>query len=306
MATGLILDIDSFSTHDGPGIRTAVFVKGCPLSCKWCHSPESQKKTPTLLYQKVRCTACLRCMNTCKNGAITQDLTDPDQPGIVIDRKKCVGCFSCAKGCYFKALRVSGSEWDAEALANKAARDLPFFENSGGGVTISGGEPLMQPEFTYAFLKACKEKGIHTLMETCGFGSKEALLQIAEMCDMLYFDIKLADEEAHKEWTGVSNQQILKNLTALCENGHADKITIRVPCIPDVNDTQESIRAIALCAKQCGAKQIQLLPYNPMAGEKYKWIGADFALSDRTPRDKAYYDQLNDIAAECGLTVLRD
>ena len=220
--------------------------------------------------------------------------------------KKCVGCFSCAKGCYFKALRVSGSEWDAEALANKAARDLPFFENSGGGVTISGGEPLMQPEFTYAFLKACKEKGIHTLMETCGFGSKEALLQIAEMCDMLYFDIKLADEEAHKEWTGVSNQQILKNLTALCENGHADKITIRVPCIPDVNDTKESIRAIALCAKQCGAKQIQLLPYNPMAGEKYKWIGADFALSDRTPRDKAYYDQLNDIAAECGLTVLRD
>lgn len=143
-------------------------------------------------------------------------------------------------------------------------------------------------------------------METCGFGSKEALLQIAEMCDMLYFDIKLAEAEAHKEWTGVSNQQILKNLTALCEHGHANKITIRVPCIPDVNDTQESIRAIALCAKQCGAKQIQLLPYNPMAGEKYKWIGADFTLSDRTPRNKAYYDQLNDVAAECGLTVLRD
>lgn len=306
MATGLILDIDSFSTHDGPGIRTAVFVKGCPLSCKWCHSPESQKNTPSLLYQKVRCTACGRCMNTCKNGAVSPDLSDPEQPGITVDREKCRECFACTRTCYFKALRISGTEWEAEALAEKCAADKPFYENSGGGVTLSGGEPLMQPEFTRAFLHGCKARGIRTLLETCGFGETAALLAIAEECDEIYFDIKLAGSDTHKYWTGVPNTLILNNLAALISAGHAEKITVRTPCIPGVNDSADEIRAIAELAKRIGVKRIQLLPYNPMAGEKYKWIGADFALKDCEPRDKAYYEMLNSVAEACGLSVLRD
>jgi len=247
MKKGLIFDIDRFSSHDGPGIRAAVFLKGCPLSCKWCHSPESQKNAPEIIYQKTRCINC----------------------------RKCAG----AESCVTHALSICGVWHDAEDILETVVQDKPFYINSGGGVTVTGGEPLIQAEFTLDFLKLCKQAGINTAIETCGFGSREALLKIAEYCDLIYYDIKLIDAELHKKYTGVSNTIILDNLAALCEN-NAGKITIRVPCIPGITDSSEQIAEINRLAEKHDIKNIELMPYNINAGAKYEWIGRTYELNN--------------------------
>ena len=274
MKKGLIFDIDRFSSHDGPGIRAAVFLKGCPLSCKWCHSPESQKEIPELIYQNSRCIQCRKCIGLCSEKAISRG-----ENAIIINRAVCNSCFVCVKSCATHALRICGDWRSADDILEMLLPDKPFYINSGGGVTVTGGEPLMQAEFTLDFLKLCRSAAIHTAIETCGFGSRSSLLEIAELCDLIYYDIKLLDGERHKQYTGVGNSLVLSNLAALSQD-NASKIIIRIPCIPGVTDNPEQLAQIKQLANNFGIQHIETLPYNISAGAKYEWLNRPYELEN--------------------------
>jgi len=268
---GLVLDIDKFATHDGPGIRSAVFLKGCPLACKWCHSPESQKNEPEVIFRANRCARCVKCTGT-------------------------------AELCPTQALHICGRWYTTREIAEIVIKNKPFYANSGGGVTVTGGEPLMQWEFTRQVLALCKHDGIHTALETSGFGSKAALLNIAEVCDLIYFDIKfpasVAGGELHKKYTGAGNKLIWENLAACVQvvpKLDRLKIVVRVPCIPGINDSPEQIAEITRDVKRLGVQWVELMPYNAFAAAKYEWLGREYELADVEPREQAYYNMLSEV-----------
>lgn len=263
--TGTIFDIDQTALHDGPGVRMMVYLKGCPLTCAWCHSPESQARAPEIVWYETRCTHCGACVNACPQRIRRPGPIAPE------DRARCTLCGACIEACPAGALGVRGREATAGEVADTAARLMPFFARTGGGVTITGGEPTTQPDFAYAIANLCRDAGIHVALETCGLAPWETIERLAEVVDLWLYDLKLADSAAHEEYTGAPNERIIENLRSLIEGGA--EVLVRVPLIPGVNDTDEEIRAIAELARGAGVENIELLPFNPATGGKYSWLG---------------------------------
>lgn len=259
MNSGNIFNIQKYSIHDGPGIRTTVFFKGCPLSCTWCHNPESQSFTPQLMLYSKRCIGCGKCVEACEHNAIN-------------DRDKCINCGSCAEVCYSKAREMAGRHVSVQEVMLQLDRDSIFYDESGGGVTFSGGEPLSQPQFLLELLKQCKKREYHTAVDTSGFGLPETIKAIAGYTDLFLFDLKHMDEEAHIKHTGVSNSLILENLQTISRLD--GRIFIRIPLIPGINDDEKNIMATARRILDTpGIEQVNLLPYHNIAADKYTRLG---------------------------------
>ncbi len=260
---GLVFHIQRFSLQDGPGLRTTVFLKGCPLACAWCHNPESQSPVPELLTLEGRCIHCGACTAACGNAP-------------------CQLCGACVEACPTGARRMVGRKMGGEEVLKEALRDRIFFDQSGGGVTFSGGEPLMQADFVCEMAEALKACGVHTALDTCGFASEEDLLRVAARVDLVLFDLKLMDEARNREATGASNAPILANLEALSRVHSA--IWIRVPIIPGLNDDDDNLEATALlAAKTPGVRRMDLLPYHATGAVKFARLGKTYALDSVEP-----------------------
>lgn len=297
---GLLLDIDRFASHDGPGIRTTVFLKGCPLSCVWCHSPESRRSQSELLYQRARCTACGLCVDECPQQALALGQQDGNALA-VLDRTLCDACGRCVNVCYPGALKMAGRNVTVGEVVAQVEKDLPYFRSSQGGVTLSGGEPTRQAQFAYHFLRACRERDIHTAMETTGYAQWSTLAPLAEVTDLFLYDIKFVDDEAHRRYVGVPNRVILENLQRLAAAG--SEIHVRVPCIAGINDSAEQIEAVARTVSAIGLSQIVLLPYNAAAGAKYEWLDWDYDLGQIEPQSEATMEELAAVCRGYGLNV---
>lgn len=264
--TGSIFNIQRFSTNDGPGIRTVVFLKGCPLSCIWCHNPESKEVSPDIFYDKKKCIGCRKCEMTCELG---QHLFNSGQH--IFLRKDCKKCQKCALMCPTGAIEFCGKEVSSEEVLNELIRDEEFFIESGGGVTLSGGEPLMQFDFSLEILKKVKKHGIHTAIETSGY-SFGNLSEISKYVDLWLYDIKLLDEDAHIKCTGVSNKKILENIHFLDSIGA--KLILRCPIIPKVNLSQEHFDRISVLANNLkNVIAIHFEPYHPLGIDKAFRLG---------------------------------
>ncbi|WP_092222277.1 glycyl-radical enzyme activating protein [Desulforhopalus singaporensis] len=269
MVTGLVFDIKKYAINDGPGIRVAVFLKGCPLNCAWCHNPESISPKVEKMYNPDKCIGCQYCIESCPEDAC---FLTPD--GIVTDRNLCTGCGECAKICPTQAAEMSGRVVTVVDIAEIAEKERLFFDQSGGGVTISGGEPLLQPEFLKALLDELGARSIHRAVDTTGFAPSELMLDVAGRTDLFLYDLKMMDSNRHKKWTGVGNEKILHNLRLLSET--EAEIHIRIPLIRGVNDDIDNIERTAAfisSLKGGSAKTINLLPYHNIMVNKYKKLG---------------------------------
>ncbi len=268
---GIVFNIQKFSIHDGPGVRTTVFLKGCPLRCKWCANPESQLTKPQILYHSKDCAHCGTCVASCPEQAVSMD----GGGRIHIDFAKCRGCLTCVHGCPRRVLTCEGEVKTVDEVVEVCMQDVDFYEESGGGVTLSGGEALMQPDFAEALLKELKARGIHTAMETTGFAPPEVFDAVTASADLLLFDMKHWNAEKHREGAGVDNTLILENMRRAIAGGKA--VLPRLPVIPGFNDSLEDAAGFVRRLREVGAGRVQLLPFHQFGENKYALLGKTYA-----------------------------
>lgn len=257
----LLFNIQRFSIHDGPGIRTTLFFKGCPLRCIWCQNPESYIFQPEIAYNEQACTADGHCIDTCPEGALGRD------GKLIIDKKRCKGCGLCVKSCSTKALQLYGQWWDPESLMEEVLRDRDFYEDSGGGITLSGGEPLMQSVFLQDFVPLLKNQGIGITLQTCGHFSWMLAQPFISDIERIYFDLKHHHSQSHYRLTGQNNRKILENLRKLMDLSLS--LTVRIPLIPEVNDSDRDIEMFCLLLHDYAIKSVVLLPYHNLGERKF-------------------------------------
>lgn len=283
---GVIFNIQRYSIHDGPGIRTTVFLKGCPLSCFWCQNPEAQAMKPEVLFDKNRCTSCGQCVTACSSGAnwLAGD-------GVKIDRDKCTGCGKCIEGCPNEARKITGRYATVGEVTEEILRDRKFYENSGGGITLSGGEPALQSEFALQLLRRCKEERLHTALDTCGYVPWQTMQKLLEYTDLVLYDIKCLDATKHSKATGEPNDTIIANAKKIAKY---KEIWVRIPLVPGFNDSAEDIRAIVrFVKKELGPVKIDLQPYNKLGEGKYNRLDKTGVCLE--PQSEEYIEKLRTI-----------
>ena len=292
---GIVTNVQRFSIHDGPGIRTTVFVKGCNLRCFWCHNPETLAPKPELQIFLERCIGCGECFKVCPQGA---HVLEGDQH--LFKRELCTGCGTCADTCYAEALVLVGEVKTVDDVVEEILRDKAFYETSSGGVTISGGEPLLQRDFTYEILERCKAEGIHTAIESAVNFPWQHVASVLPVVDMIMIDIKHMDSDKHRECTGVPNERILANALKLGQQ--PQPMIVRTPIVPGVNDNVDDIRAISeFLLKLPNLEMYELLAFHPMAASKYDSLDIDYRARDLKTPPKAQLDELTQVALDMGL-----
>jgi pyruvate formate lyase activating enzyme len=296
LVTGIVFNIQRYSIHDGPGIRTTVFLKGCPLECWWCHNPESQNMKKEIVFWPDRCIGCGDCALECPNNAI--DFAE-GMPEVI--REKCCLCGRCADKCPTGAQEMIGKEVTSEEVMKEILKDMVFYDESGGGVTFSGGEPLAQPQFLNQLLKNCKQKAIHTALDTSGYVSWEILDNIRRNVDLFLYDIKHVNSEKHKKFTGVENEIILENLKRLAKVHR--NIVIRVPVIPGFNDGEEDVLDIGEFALSLNLRNMNILPYHKTGMDKYGMLQKKYRIPGTEPPSREYMSDLKDRLEGLGLNI---
>lgn len=294
----IIFNIQRFSVNDGPGIRTTVFMKGCMLNCLWCHNPESKAAQPQLLLTERQCIGCGECMRVCPLSLHSFDASGRH----IIDRAGCIRCGKCAEECA-GALELCGKAMTPGDIVREVLRDKPFYDNSGGGMTVSGGDPLFAPDFTLALLKEAKAQGLHTCLETSGFARWEKIEALIPYVDLFLWDVKETDSARHREYTGAPNEPILENLKKLDAAGA--KTVLRCPVIPGYNDRAEHFSAIAALANVLNhVQEIHIEPYHPLGQSKAEALGEDYALSGLTfPKEETVKEWMDAVQKETGVPV---
>jgi len=281
--TGVVFDVKRFALHDGPGIRTTVFLKGCPLSCSWCHNPESQSPKAELMFSQEQCIGCGTCIPRCPVEAITMF-----HEVARTNRDLCTACGECVGACSAGARAIAGAAWSVDSLLEEIEKDLLFYDESGGGVTLSGGEPLAQSAFAISLLEACRERRIHTTVDTCGYAEWKVMESVARLTDLFLYDVKHVDDDRHRELTGVSNRKILENLRRLDGGGSA--LWIRYPVIPEANDAHADTAALGeFVGGLKSVEAIHLLPFHRGGETKLERLGrtSRLKLTERDPRSAA-------------------
>jgi pyruvate formate lyase activating enzyme len=272
--TGLVFDIKKFALHDGPGIRTTVFLKGCPAACRWCHNPESLRPYPEVVFFASKCIGCGRCAAACPAGAVRFDGS-----GRRYDRDACRLCGACAEACYAEATVIQGRRVTVAEVIEEVEKDRPFYDNSGGGMTVSGGEPMYQPVFTQALLEEAKARGVNTVLDTAGLTPWPALERALAWVDLLFYDLKHMDAAQHERLTGVRNDQALENARRVM--ARQTPWVVRVPVVPTCNDTEENFAAMADFLRPAGAslRYVEFLPYHGLGEGKWERLGMAYSLA---------------------------